>query len=388
MSDQEQNTEGQAAEETTAEKPEYSKATPRGRRKARNLIRIALMILGPAAVLIAGAYYYVIGGRFVSTENAYVKADKIAISTNVPGRVIEVLSSENDKVEAGQLLFRLNPEPYQIALNRAEAKLNSTKAEIRELQAFHRQKVAELQVQQSDLAFFKTEYDRQVKLKKRGVVSQSRLDEARHNVTNAKQRILAIRQEISRALARLGGDLKQQIDLHPLVLEAAATRERAALELSWTRVRAPDSGIVTNISLEPGEYVRAGTPIFSVVATNNIWVEANLKETDLTHVRIGQETSIKVDSYPDRVWRARVESISMATGAEFSLLPPQNATGNWVKVVQRIPIKFKLLDSPYDPPLRAGMSVVVEIDTLHEREVPGFIKQALAWVHKDEPARQ
>ncbi|MEL0114480.1 MAG: HlyD family secretion protein, partial [Rickettsiales bacterium] len=154
------------------------------------------------------------------------------------------------------------------------------------------------------------------------------------------------------------------------------------------RIRAPDTGIVTNISLEPGEYVRAGTPIFSVVATNDIWVEANLKETDLTHVRVGQETDIEVDSYPDRIWRARVESISMATGAEFSLLPPQNATGNWVKVVQRIPIKFKLLDSPYDPPLRAGMSVVVKIDTLHERELPGFIKNALAWAHKKEPAKQ
>ncbi len=183
-------------------------------------------------------------------------------------------------------------------------------------------------------------------------------------------------------MARLGGDLSKQIDEHPLVQEAFAERERSALRLSWTQIRSPDSGIVTNISLEPGEFVKAGTPIFSVVATGNIWVEANLKETDLTHVKVGQETNISIDSYPDRIWRARVESISMATGAEFSLLPPQNATGNWVKVVQRIPIKFKLLDSPYDPPLRAGMSVVVEIDTLHERELPGFIKGALGWVQK------
>ncbi len=388
MTNEAEETTGQDAVDAAPEKPEYSKTSPRGRRRMRNLIRLGLMILGPAAVLIAGAYYYVVGGRFVSTENAYVKADKIAISTNVAGRVIEVLASENDKVEAGQVLFRLNPEPYQIALNRAEAKLNGTKTEIRELQAFHRQKLAELKVQQSDLSYFESEFARQLKLKERGVVSQSRLDEARRNVNSTKQRILAIRQEISRALARLGGDLSLQIDQHPLVQEAAAERERAALELTWTRIRAPDTGIVTNISLEPGEYVRAGTPIFSVVATNDIWVEANLKETDLTHVRVGQETDIEVDSYPDRIWRARVESISMATGAEFSLLPPQNATGNWVKVVQRIPIKFKLLDSPYDPPLRAGMSVVVKIDTLHERELPGFIKNALAWVHKKEPAKQ
>jgi membrane fusion protein, multidrug efflux system len=382
MSEEDENKEVPEAEATEAEKPEYSKASPRHRRRTRNIVRLGLMILGPLAVLIAGSYYYVIGGRFVSTENAYVKADKIAISTNVPGRVIEVLTSENDKVEAGQMLFRLNPEPFQIALNQATAKLDSIKAEIHELQAIHRQKQAELKVQQSDLAYFKTEYDRQVKLKKRGVVSQSRLDESRHNVNSTKQRILAIRQEISRALARLGGDLSKQIDEHPLVQEAFAERERAALRLSWTQIRSPDSGIVTNISLEPGEFVKAGTPIFSVVATGDIWVEANLKETDLTHVKVGQETNISIDSYPDRIWRARVESISMATGAEFSLLPPQNATGNWVKVVQRIPIKFKLLDSPYDPPLRAGMSVVVEIDTRHERELPGFIKSALAWVQK------
>lgn len=382
MSEEAENKDVPEADTTEAEKPEYSKASPRHRRRTRNLVRLGLMILGPFAVVIAGSYYYVIGGRFVSTENAYVKADKIAISTNVPGRVIEVLTSENNKVEAGQMLFRLNPEPFQIALNQATAKLDSIKAEIRELQAIYRQKQAELKVQQSDLAYFKTEYDRQVKLKKRGVVSQSRLDESRRNVNSTKQRILAIRQEISRALARLGGDLSKQIDEHPLVQEAFAERERMALRLSWTQIRSPDSGIVTNISLEPGEFVKAGTPIFSVVATGNIWVEANLKETDLTHVKVGQDTNISIDSYPDRIWRARVESISMATGAEFSLLPPQNATGNWVKVVQRIPIKFKLLDSPYDPPLRAGMSVVVEIDTLHERELPGFIKSALAWVQK------
>ena len=380
MSEDTEKPEGETAEEESADKPQYSKAQPGARRRMRNFIRLGLMILGPLAVVIAGGYYYVIGGRFVSTENAYVKADKIAISTNVPGRVIEVLISENDNVEGGQLLFRLNPEPFQIALNQATAKLDSIKAEIHELQAIYRQKVAELKVQQSDLSYFRTEFDRQVKLKKRGVVSQARLDEARRNVNSTKQRILAIRQEISRALARLGGDLSQQVDQHPLVQEAFAERERAALRLSWTEIRAPDTGIVTNISLEPGEFVKEGTPIFSVVATDDIWVEANLKETDLTHVEVGQDTKISVDSYPDHVWRARVESISMATGAEFSLLPPQNATGNWVKVVQRIPIKFKLLDSPYEPPLRAGMSVVVEIDTKHERELPSFIKNALAWV--------
>jgi len=382
MSEDTKNNESEESASTDADKPEYSTTSALRPRRSRTLVRLTLMVLGPLAVLIAGGYYYITGGRFVSTENAYVKAEKIAISTNIPGRVIEVLVSENDNVETAQLLFRLNPEPYQIALNRATAKLEGIKTEIRELQAIYRQKQAELKVQQSDLAYFQSAFDRQVKLKKRGVVSQSRLDEARRNVNNSKQRILAIRQEISRALARLGGDLRRPIDEHPLVKEAFAERERAALRLSWTQVRAPNSGIVTNISLEPGEFVKEGSPIFSVVGTGDIWVEANLKETDLTHVKVGQNTTIQVDSYPDNIWRAKVESISMATGAEFSLLPPQNATGNWVKVVQRIPIKFNLLDSPYEPPLRAGMSVIVEIDTLYERELPSFIKDALAWVQK------
>ena len=387
MSEENKNQEAEATASPDDEKPEYSKSPPSRRRRSRTMIRFILMVLGPLAVIITGGYYYVVGGRYVSSENAYVKADKIAISTNIPGRVIEVLISENEKVEAGQLLFRLNPEPYQIALNRATANLDGIKTEIRELQAVYRQKQAELKVQQSDLSYFQSEFDRQVKLKQRGVVSQSRLDEARRNVNSTKQRILAIRQEISRALARLGGDLSSQIEEHPLVQEALAERERSALRLSWTRVRAPDTGIVTNISLEPGEFVREGTPIFSVVGTNDIWVEANLKETDLTHVEVGQDTVIQVDSYPDHVWRAKVESISMATGAEFSLLPPQNATGNWVKVVQRIPIKFKLLDSPYEPPLRAGMSVVVEIDTQQERKLPSFIKNAVAWMQSPKNAQ-
>ncbi len=369
--------------ETEETRPEYSPARPR-RRRLRNLLRLTLMILGPAAVLVAGGYFYISGGRIISTENAYVKADKIAISTNVPGRVTAVLVGENDDVEMGAILFRLNAEPYQITLDRTEAKLAATKQEINELRAIYRQKIAELNVLRSDIDYLKNEYGRQQKLKKRGVVSQARLDEARQNVNNAKQRILAIRQEISRALARLGGDTKLPTNRHPRVMEARAERARAALELSRTVISAPETGVVTNISLEPGEFVKAGTPIFSVVATDQIWVEANLKETDLTNVQVGQFATVKVDSYPDLLWRARVGSISMATGAEFSLLPPQNATGNWVKVVQRIPVKLSLLDSAYAPQLRAGMSVVVEIDTLHERKLPSFIKDALAWVRNGE----
>jgi membrane fusion protein (multidrug efflux system) len=369
-----------------SEKPEYSPAKP-ARRMGRRIARIALMVLGPLVLALAGGYYYVSGGRYVVTENAYVKADKIAISTNVVGRVVQVAVSEHDRVEPGQLLFRLDEQPFQIALDRAEAQIGNINQEIEAMRALYRQKQAELKVTQKDLAYFKREFGRQKELTARGVVSKSRFDRARRNLDTAGEKVLAIRQEIARVLASLGGDPKLPIDQHPKMLEALTQRHRTALELSWTVVRAPAAGIVTNNGLQVGEYVKEGSPIFSLVVVDGMWIEANLKETELTHVEIGQRATIKVDTYPDRSWPVTVESISPATGAEFSLLPPQNASGNWVKVVQRVPVKLKLVDAGNGPPLRAGMSVIVEIDTLHERKLPEFITSALAWVKGGEKAR-
>ncbi len=363
-----------AAEDGVEQTTAYS--TPRGssRRRVRLLVRRVLMTLGPLVVIIGSGYYYIVSSRYVGTENAYVKADKIAVSTNVPGRVIDVRVEENDIVEAGQILLRLDAAPFEISLAKTEAMLGQEHRDIMELKALHQQKKADLMALHEDAAYFKTEHQRQNKLARSGIATRARTDETLRNVNKTRQQIASLRQQMSQVVAQLGGDENLAMAQHPRLKEAIAERDKAALDLEWTVVRAPKRGVVTNITLVPGEYVQAGTPIFSIVATDKIWVAANLKETDLTHVAVDQNATIVVDSYPDMVWKARVSSIGMATGAEFSLLPPQNASGNWVKVVQRVPVLFELLDDPYDPQLRAGMSAFVKIDIEQERDVTVFFK--------------
>ena len=354
-------------------------STPPRRRRSR-LGRLVLLGLGPLLIAALGAYYFVTAGRYVSTENAYVKADKIAISIDVSGPIKDVAVAENDIVQAGDLLFRLNDERYRIALASAEAELQAARQEIEAMHALHRQKAAEFEVARHDVHYYQAEFDRASNLKEKGHTSQATLDKARRDWLMARQSLEMVREDISGVLAKLGGDGILPIDDHPSVAEAKAARDSAALDLERTRVVAPLAGIVSNLELQTGEYVTAGVPIFSIVSVDPLWVEANLKETNLTHVREGLKARIRVDAYPDHSWRAKVVSIAPATGAEFSILPPQNASGNWVKVVQRIPVRLELERRPDDPPLRAGMSVSVEIDTQHERTLPALFDSASAWV--------
>jgi membrane fusion protein (multidrug efflux system) len=342
--------------------------------------RLVLLGLGPLVLLVGGTYYYVVSGRYVTTENAYLKADKIAVGTDVSGPVAMVAVGENDMVAQGQILFAIDERRYRIALARKEAELRSARQEVEALRALHRQKVAELEVTMQEVRFYESEFKRSEGLKKGGHVSQANFDKTRRDLLVARHRVEAVRQDIAGTLASLGGDPEVPTDHHPNVLEALTERERAQLDVLRTTVVAPLSAIVSNIDLQVGEYVTAGTPVFSLVAADRVWVRANLKETDLTHVRVGQRARVTVDAYPDHSWPAMVASISPATGAEFALLPPQNASGNWVKVVQRVPARLELERRPSDPPLRAGMSVEVEIDTKVERSLPGLVDSALAWV--------
>jgi membrane fusion protein, multidrug efflux system len=350
----------------------------RGRRMSRGMVRVVLLAVAPLAAALVGIYFYATGGRYVTTENAYVKSDKVAVSTDVTGRVIEVAVVDNQTVKPGDLLFKLDPEPFKIALDESDAKMRAVRTEVEALRALYRQKKQDLVRYELDITFNKREFERQQQLMQAGQATRSRFDTAMHDLEKSQQQINSARETIAEVVAQLGGDPNIPVEKHPMYLQAKSVRDEAELNLRRIGVFAPIEGIVTRMTLQPGEHVERGTPVFSIVKTTNMWVEANLKETELTHVRPGQTAKITVDTYPGVAWEAKVDSISPATGAEFSLLPPQNATGNWVKVVQRVPVKLVIEPRPDAPPLRAGISVVVEIDTKHERELPSFVRTATA----------
>ena len=338
----------------------------------------ALSVLGPIVAIIAGLYLYLGGGRYVSTDNAYVKSDKIAVSADISGRVARVFVQANQTVTPGQLLFRIDPEPFQITVERTAAEVLAARQEGEALKSLYRQKLASLEQAKVDLAYYERRFDRQDKLKRKAIASQSTLDTAEQNLNNARAQIRVLEQDLAQVLAKLGGRIDEPIDRLPGVLTAVAAHKQAELDLKRTEVRSSVDGIVTNFDLQIGEYVEAGKVVFSIVGTRELWVQANFRETDLTHMRVGQQATIRVDAYPQDKRTAIVASIDPATGAEFALLPPQNATGNWVKVVQRLPVRLKLKDAHGGPPLRAGMSVVVEVDTKHKRTLGGLISSISA----------
>src|SRR5262245_60125561 len=355
-------------------------AAPPPRRPLLRRLRRPLLIAGPLLLLIGGAYFYITGARYVSTDNAYVKADIANVSAEISGRVTAVPLENNDAVTAGELLFQIDPQPFQLALAQAEAQLKTTHDDILAKEASYRQKQAEIEMAQENIAFYEQELGIYEKMAKNQIAAQTQIDEARHNLTTARQQLPALQQELAGILAELGGRADAPPEENARYLAAQAARDQAALDLKRTEVRAPANGIITNLTLRPGDYVHTGASIFSLVETDHLWVEANFKETELTHVRPGQSATVTVDTYPGETWTTTVTSISAATGAEFALLPPQNSTGNWVKVVQRIPVRLEIADQPGQPPLRAGMSAIIEIDTGYKRELPSPIGTALAWI--------
>lgn len=326
--------------------------------------RRPLLLIGPLLVAIAGLTFYLMGGRYVSIDNAYVKSGVTTISTDVAGTVAEIAVSDNQAVRAGQLLYRLDDETYRNAVLNAQALLATAQNDIEALRATYRQRQQDIQQAQNDVAFYQRESDRQSDLARSNVASKVQQDAARHNLATAQQKLSALQQETLGVLANLSGNADIRVEDHPRYQAAKSQLDQAMRDLAHTRAVAPADGIVTNVDeIQLGEFLPAGTPAFSLVAIGRDWIEANPKETDLTHVRPGQAVSVTVDTYPDYVWHGTVEGISPATGAQFAILPPQNASGNWVKVVQRIPVRVAIDHSECDRPLRAGMSTVITIDT-------------------------
>ena len=357
-------------------KPAADDGAPRtNRRKPRDRgkrLRLALMLLGPLVVVAIGAYLYLRGGRYEATDDAYVQSARVAISANVAGRVRDLLVHDNQVVHAGELLFRLDDAPFRIAVEEASAQLAAARLQVESTKANYRQRQSELRAAQDTFAFQENEYQRQQRLVASGISSQSQLDRALHARDEARAQVATTRQQMSAVAASLGGDPGIAPERHPSVQQAQALLDRARLNLSYTSVNAPSAGVVTKVEqLQVGTYINASTPLFALVSTRDIWVEANFKEDQLTHLRAGQKASVEVDAYPGQHFDAKVASVSPGTGSQFSVLPPENATGNWVKVVQRLPVRIELEHPDPAYPLHAGLSVNVSVDTQHERRLFG-----------------
>ncbi len=319
-------------------------------------------VAGPLLVIAFFAWEFVISSRSVDTDNAYVKADRVMISTQVSGRVSEVLVGQNAPVKRGQLLYRIDAAPLKIALAEAEAKLAKVSDDTGAGRAGLRETDAGVRAADENLRWAQQELSRQQQLLSRKLIAQKAVDDARHAVTEAQSELAGAIAGRDKARLALGGD-GSALETLPDYREAIAERDRARLDLSHVDVVAPVDGIIGNHDLQPGEYLTVGQIAMPLVATDPVWIEANFKETDLARMRVGQAATVRVDSYPGKKWQARIASISPASGSEFSVIPAQNATGNWVKVVQRIPVKLELLDVDANAPmLRAGMSADVSVD--------------------------
>ncbi|MCR4266399.1 HlyD family secretion protein [Nitratireductor sp. ZSWI3] len=343
----------------------------------RKGFRVGLMLALPLALVAAGGYVWVTGGRYQETENAYLQQAKVTIASEASGRVIEANVNNDTLVRKGDVLFRIDPEPYRIALAQADASLAAARLSVEQLRTGYSQAVAQQRSAESEVAYLEAQLARQKDLSTKGISSKSALDEAERDLRRARENQIAAQQAAAGALAALGGNADIETDRHPSVLAALAERDKAAYTLSQTTVRAPADGIVSQASsFKTGQFVGAGSALFSLVETGETWVEANFKETQLTHMRPGQTAEIVFDTYPDAPVEATVESIGAGTGAEFSLLPAQNATGNWVKVTQRIPVRLKLEAKDADL-LRTGMSATVTVDTEVARGL-GFFGTAKA----------
>jgi membrane fusion protein (multidrug efflux system) len=342
-------------------------------RKSR--LRQVLFALLPLALL-AGGYFYVSGGAVMSTDNAYVQADMVGVSTDVSGIVKQVLVHDNQTVAKGDVLFELDPQPFQLALDRANAQIGNTRNDLVAMQASYRNMQAQVEQAQKDVDFNTVNFQRQEQLIANNFTPKATYDAARNTLENSQQKLASLKQQLAGIAANLNGNPDAPIEDHPKYKDAVAARDEAARQLAHTVVRAPFAGIVTNVpSLQPGQYLMAATTGFNIVSTDHVWVEASPKETELTYVRPGQKVTIEVDTYPGQRWTGTVDSISPASASSFSLLPAENTSGNWVKVVQRIPMRISVNNEPGKPPLRVGMSVEVNVDTGHERGLPTFLTE-------------
>jgi membrane fusion protein (multidrug efflux system) len=355
-------------------------------RPARRALRWILLIAGPVLVGAVAWHYYELSGLRAVTDNAYVKADSVAVSSVVAGTILRVRVAENQQVESGDVLFEIDDATFRLARDQAVAQLETVRTFVEGLKSSYAQVLEEIALAENDIVYAERDLAREQGLADRGLGTQSNLDKAQHELDSARQQIPILRQRLAQLEAQLGGSPHPTVESHPAFRMVEAMVEKAELDLERSIVRAPIGGIVSQVPLT-GDYAAPGVPVLAIVSVSNVWVEANFKETELTDVKIGQPAVVRIDTYPDVELEGYVDSISPATGAEFSVIPAQNASGNWVKVAQRIPVRIRFDDLDDAPALRAGMSATVTVDIVAEpRAVTSPVQSGSGSTPRDELA--
>lgn len=358
----------------TPEKPRIRiAAEPRRRLMAamRRYRRFLLLVVLPLVALVAGLTFYLNGGRYVTTDDAYVGAQKVLITPDVAGKIINVAVKEGQQVSTGDVMFQIDPVPFQLALAQARAKLDDAKTSHDNLVANVKLYSQTIELVTAGIALKQKDVERKNSLVKSSAGSQLDLDNSATALVTAQAQRQLVMQQRSNALNQLLGDPGLPLERFPAWMQAKAVLDDAQRNLDLTTVRAPMNGVATQVEqIQLGRFVMAGAPVFSVIDTSNPWVDANPKESDFTYVAVGQSVTLDVDAFPNHVFKGTVGSLSPGTGAQFAILPPQNATGNFVKVVQRVPVRIYFdKNDKHVRKLKAGMSVYATIDTNHRRSL-------------------
>jgi membrane fusion protein (multidrug efflux system) len=344
------------------EEPVEEIESPKPKPLRKRLKTVAVLASVPLILIAAAVTYYFMTNQYVSTDNAYVRQDKVSVSALVSGNIVEVAVRENQMVRKGDLLFRIDPEPFKIAIEQANAAIAAAQVRVTGMETELNTSGIDIESAREGVAFYEEEYKRQSELMERGFTTRARLQAAEHALSDARAKLANARADQEKARAALATGAAAPGD-NPGVLAAKAQKERAELDLARTVVRAPVSGKVSSASrLQVGQMMQSALPALTIVASDDTWVEANFKETDLARMRVGQPATLTFDAYPDMKLKGHVASIGAGTGSEFSILPAQNASGNWVKVTQRVPVRIAIDGKP-SRPLIAGLSTDVRIDT-------------------------
>jgi membrane fusion protein (multidrug efflux system) len=361
-------------------RPAAAPPTPMRARKKGGLRRFVLLVVLPLLAVAAGAYWWLNGGRYVSTDNAYIGADKALITPYVTGPIVAIHVNEGQHVAVGDPLFDIDPAPYETAVALARGRLDAAKVEFANLRESYLSNTDQLKMGEDAVKLRQADFDRKKSLVESHSGTRADEDTSAAALVQARQILEFVRSQLETAKVKLGGGPNSPLDAFPAYIQAKAGLDDAERNLGYAHIKAPIAGVATQVNqIELGRVAPAGQAVFAVVADKNLWVDANPKESDLTYVRQGLPASVTVDTFPDRDWKGHVCSIAPGTGAQFAILPPQNASGNWVKVVQRIPLRFCFDPDQDTSGLRAGMSTVITIDTGRTRSLQGLKEAFLGW---------